>query len=98
MRPAVPGVVPDGLPAAEIEFDAMISVNDAATKSSGSFFWFMLGNLLSAGTAVKQSWVRDLSLSSLRGRRGAGRGGSLFLSIPSLRLSPHSFLVGREGL
>ena len=45
------------------------------------------------------TWERSFSLSSIGWRRGPGRGGfHPFFDGPSLRLSPHSFLAGRESL
>jgi len=42
--------------------------------------------------------ARRYSLSSVKWRRGAGRGGAgFFCESPSLRLSPRSCLAGRES-
>jgi len=41
--------------------------------------------------------VHLFSLSSKKRRRGSGRGSESLSKIPSLRLSPRSFLAGREG-
>src|SRR5439155_27174182 len=79
------------------------AARSGATPSNASAAWsFVPPATTRAGTAWRSSSQNPVgftvfSLSSVRWRRGTGRGGAFCSEFPSPRSSPHSFLMGRGG-